>query len=523
MGTPASTPAEWIQSICHQFSQTTGWNLAFREGDRGPSAEPDRPDADPPGSCWLKEINDGDRTLGSLYLQQDGATIEDRSMRAITELADLLADLISELTTSNRTLESRTQEVNTLVDVSLFLSKEENLMLALRQLLQTLLQLTGFRASGFFLLNPRTDELTLRIAQDLDQQQIPLQRRLLSESMPDLISLARGKHFLFRDECPELSDWLPEGIAFGICLAVQSQVGPFGTLWAYDRRKRVPDQREMHVLESIAAQISAILERTVLMHESEDQHRLKQELRIISEAQPSDLQQYKLDHLPFEAAARSISSHEVGGDLCEIITINARQTVIAIGDASGDSIPAALVMSAVRGALHTLMPELSKTPQSSADLVARINHSLHNVTPAHQFMSFLLGILDHETLEFEYTNAGHPTPIWLHDGEFLSFESHGMLLGVLEEVEYTSSIIELSPGDLLVMFTDGISEAMSRGRQMFRSDGILGALQQCADKSALEILDTIWAQLEEHIAGGKDSDDRTLMALQVLEPIKPQE
>jgi sigma-B regulation protein RsbU (phosphoserine phosphatase) len=292
-----------------------------------------------------------------------------------------------------------------------------------------------------------------------------------------------------------------------------------GTLWAYDRRGRMPGDRELHVLQSIAAQVAAVLERAVLLRESASQLRLQRELEVCSEStRGGDVASLIGEEAGFEAAGACTSRYEIGGDLCELVPLEPGRTVVAVGDASGDSIPAALVMSSVRGALRTLSQVDGIEPGDRTDrIVQRLSRSLYDLTPAHQFMSLFYGLYDRPTRTLTYTNAGHPTPLLLHDGQISTLNSHGMLLGVLPDATYERSSLVLAPGDVLVLYSDGVSEAMSRRRQMFRSDGIVGALRGQAVRSARELFERIWNGLAEHVAGHDGGDDRTLLVLKVRE------
>jgi sigma-B regulation protein RsbU (phosphoserine phosphatase) len=205
----------------------------------------------------------------------------------------------------------------------------------------------------------------------------------------------------------------------------------------------------------------------------------------------------------------------LGGDLCELIPLNETRTLLAIGDASGDSVPAAMVMSAVRGAMRALSSADASEENPTEKMMAQINHTLHQITPPHQFMSLLIGIFDREKITFLYTNAGHPAPIVVRGKETFTLDSHGMLLGVLDKSEYTHSLLQLENEDILIAFSDGISEAMSDRKSMFHQDGIAASIMPPGDRTAYELLQAIWSKMELHIKGSNNGDDRTLLVLRM--------
>ncbi len=261
-----------------------------------------------------------------------------------------------------------------------------------------------------------------------------------------------------------------------------------------------------------SAQLTSVFERTVLQHESSTEHRLRQDVRVASEQQCPGLFQNLPKDIGFETAGFCTSRFELGGDLCEAIAFDEHRTVILLGDACGDSVPAAMVMSAVRGAVHSLVHPKDDHVLDASFMMERLNKTLHAVTPPHQFMSLVYLVIDTKHRTLTYSNAGHPAPIHLHEGEVRELQSHGVLAGVLESATYGSSTCRLSQDDLLILFTDGITEAMSDRCTLFRSRGIIDTVKDHSHQSAKRILDAVSERLKAH-TGGITDDDRTLAVI----------
>ncbi len=327
--------AAWIEGICRQFSDAIGWELEYSAVD-DETADRDLCEWTRGSDySWHTEINDGHRPIGRLQIELPDSSSTDRNYLAVCNLAEVIAQLVSRLAAAERTIDRRTCDLSTLVDIGLSVNKDEGLGDALEQLLRAAVQLTNFRCVVFFLLDPTTNELNLKAAHHIDQQDIRRPSRSLQESSPDLEALATGTVVVQRQASAENDTWLPKGIATGVCLPVQSSSGPIGTLWVYDRRIRPLSDRETHVLESLSAQIASILERVALLKESEAQLRLQRELQFVSENQTRDYLGQLSQDATFEVASRCRSRFELGGDLCELIPVDACRTLIAIGDAAG--------------------------------------------------------------------------------------------------------------------------------------------------------------------------------------------
>lgn len=503
----------WLAAVCQRFTEATGWTLRYTALEGEPTGQVEAELRALSGCCWLAPIDDGRETTGFLHLELPDDESRDRSYRAVTELGEIVGHLLSRLGDANRRLDRRTRDVSTLVEMGLSVQQSEGLQSSLDRLLTASAQLSGYWTSAFFLINPSADLFQLRAVYQPQATRVPFSRRDFAQLPPDLQAIGSGR--LRIDRNGPWGEWLPEEAVTGVCVPVLAHSGPIGTLWCYDRRERKFLDREFHVLQSVAAQIAAVLERAVLLRESATQQRLKRELRTISDRQPHGAQCELPGEWGLDVAVRCVSHDEIGGDLCEVLPAGPHRTMVAVGDAVGHSIPATIVMSTARGAFRTLLLDPTGDLLRTDRLVARMNAALYSVTQAEQFMTFVCGVFDARTRTFTYTNAGHPNPLLIRGESSLPLDSHGMLLGIAPDVPYERSSLPLLPGDILVFFTDGITEAMSRRQQFFRTEGILQAISGRAGDTAAEIADAVWQGMETHLSGAHAADDRTLLVLKL--------
>ena len=129
-------------------------------------------------------------------------------------------------------------------------------------------------------------------------------------------------------------------------------------------------------------------------------------------------------------------------------------------------------------------------------------------------MSLLLGNIDSHSLTLTYCNAGHPSPLLIRGAEVFSLEERGILLGVIEDADYSEATCVLQPNDIVILFSDGISEARNRHREFFGTEGILKAIHTNSRADAASIIRQIWTRLEAFAAPG-EADDRSLMCIVV--------
>jgi len=298
-------------------------------------------------------------------------------------------------------------------------------------------------------------------------------------------------------------------------VAVVGENGPLGTVWASTRRQGRIAPQQIEALQAVAAHMGALLERLAFEQESKVDDRVARELEGLSEHHSGE----QLGILPpgtgFTAVGRCRSRYEVGGDLCEMMPLDDGRTLVAVGDACGHSVQAAFVMTAVRSAMSTVLDESDVAKLSPARVVTRINRALCRVTPGHQFMTCLVGVIDAGRMSFEYCNAGHPLPILLRQGTCRELETHGMPMGISCDAEYSSSDIQLRGHDVLALFSDGVIESMNSRHELFGKGGVMAALEVSQPSEPIEgVMRRIWDSCQEHADGGV-KDDTTLLLLRM--------
>ncbi|MHC4879083.1 MAG: PP2C family protein-serine/threonine phosphatase [Planctomycetota bacterium] len=505
----SSNTIEWIEGLCTEFSEATGWVLKFIP-DRGFDQDGfDRRELD---WCWHAEITDGIARLGALHLDLPGLRNVALAFESAHRLADLIGNQINLLLRTQRQFQNQSSEIGALIGNQTEIA--DDFRMRVRALMRASVCLPGFRGAALFVLEPDGRTLRFRMAHQLPDTSIPARRRTLATAECDVQALKKGWSVLTGDSQDAVL-FLPEEMKFGLCVAVRNESGPVGTLWLYDRRAHSFDERQIDLVTGLARQIADSFERLVLLREQETTQRLTRELDVVASV-AEDFCEVQESFPGCEIAVRSRAHHEVGGDLCELIRLDEHRTVVVIGDGSGDSIPAAMVMTATRGAMHSLLESDRDAFASPDRIVEKINRALVRVTAVHQFISMIVGVIDSRDHSFVFTNAGHPPALHIRGQNIDMLESQGMLLGVVDVADYSSGRTELQPNDLLIMFSDGITEARDQTKKMFREEGVVEALGGDVSGSACQVLERIWSRYETH-TGGQNLDDRTLVVVKVTE------
>jgi serine phosphatase RsbU (regulator of sigma subunit) len=217
----------------------------------------------------------------------------------------------------------------------------------------------------------------------------------------------------------------------------------------------------------------------------------------------------------FEIAGTSIPSTQVGGDYFDFLDLGKGRLGIAIADVSGKGIPAALLMANLQASLHAQTLEVEKV----AEVAIRINNLLVNSTDPNMFVTFFYGLLDRKSSTFISTNAGHNPPILLRSGQKIDrLEEGGMVLGFLLDQKYEQQTTTLQPGDILVLFTDGITEARDPdeetvGDKLFGEGRLVQVIMDNASLSAREIQAAILQAVTLYTKNTPQEDDITLVVI----------
>ncbi len=203
----------------------------------------------------------------------------------------------------------------------------------------------------------------------------------------------------------------------------------------------------------------------------------------------------------------------VGGDYFDVFSFSERRVGLCIADVSGKGMPAALLMSNLQAVVKALASENT----SPKELVEKVNRVMCRNTTEAKFITLFYGLLDVDGKTLRYANAGHNAPILTRkDGAQVRLEEGGLILGIFQERSYEQGEIELRPGDRIVMFTDGVSEAVDGEGEEFGEER-MAELSRCARQLSAEALRRrLLERVTEFCAGGFD-DDATILVVAVQE------
>ena len=209
-------------------------------------------------------------------------------------------------------------------------------------------------------------------------------------------------------------------------------------------------------------------------------------------------------------------AREVGGDFYDYRFLDDNRLSILIGDVSGKGVPAALFMAMTQ----TLFKGFASPARTAADIMSRVNNALCDESHTGMFVTLIYGVLDVRSGALELCNAGHPPPVLLQrhaPARLLQGERHPAL-GLLRDSPFTSAHFQLQPGDRLVLYTDGVTEAINAAHELYGSARLEELLAHHAEDSAEEITTAVIRDVRSHSGDQEPADDLTVLALHHASP-----
>jgi sigma-B regulation protein RsbU (phosphoserine phosphatase) len=214
-----------------------------------------------------------------------------------------------------------------------------------------------------------------------------------------------------------------------------------------------------------------------------------------------------------DLSARMTAAAEVGGDFYDAFPLDNRQICLAIGDVSGKGVAASLFMARI---VSLLRAEMLRHGDPCAT-VRLLNATLCSDNPRCMLATLIVGVFDIERRSFSYVNAGHPKPLFGLKGTSFDFMDlpTGLIVGVEDGADYEVTVQQMAPGDVLVLYSDGVTEAMNKEHEQFSDRRLQTLLSTTGSKGAREIIDVIESAIRTHAAGCDQSDDWTLLVLRI--------
>jgi len=324
--------------------------------------------------------------------------------------------------------------------------------------------------------------------------------------------LLQVEDFTINDPTTWTTPWLHEEEFRGeviVPLIVEDET--IGTLLITHRQPLKFNQNQLAFLRLVANQAAIAIEKARLHQQEIQRQRLEDELAVGQQIQLSLLPEACPEVEGWQFAATYLPARLVGGDFYDFFELagDPNQLGLVMADVSGKGVPAALFMALSRSLIRTK----SMSGRHPAGVLARANRLIYKDSRSHLFLTAFYATLDLRTGWLAYTSAGHNWPLWYQaaTAHIDELAARGTIMGAFEQIELEEREIDLVPGDIIVFYTDGVTEAINANHHMFGEERLRAALAAHASASAQEILEAIVEAVYTFTGDTPQSDDMTLL------------
>lgn len=540
-----------LARLCAELSALTGVDVCLRDerGARIVAAEPggwrvEPPDLAPPEPAQEKPVAvplmaEG-RVIGSLVIgagQPRLPTRKDGSARATLERTlELLASTASEMVENELALRHRVIEVSALLRMSSLLSRAASVDRVLEVAMDLALSVLQLDAGSVVLfeddgpLDAQERDVTHKVVRNLSRDWIECPLPLSKDRLFDHMAV-QGQVVAVEDLQADDRVQIPdrardEGLASFINAGLIFQDRALGVIRLYSRTRRAFTDSERRLLKSLAQQAAVSIEQARLLRLEEEERRIARQLELAADVQRRMLPKGSRTSVPgLDVAARYVPSSELGGDFYDFVDLGGHLGVV-VGDVVGKGVAAALLMSAVRAMLRAQIENVYDLDE----VIRRVNVALCRDTRESEFVSLWYGVIDPQRMRLTYCSAGHEPTFVVHmpkDGKptpanVTELSIGGMVIGIDESQRYQRGVMDLKPGDVLLAYTDGLTDARdTAGKKLGRPgvrDALLRVLAQNPGAPAPRLAELLHEQVRQHTGPAPRVDDETFVIVRVDAP-----
>jgi sigma-B regulation protein RsbU (phosphoserine phosphatase) len=478
----------------------------------------------------------GALVLGAGELPEEAAGNEDRRTQLIATLK-LLAQTATDICQHEAELRHALREVGALSRMASLLVRAAGPERVLEVVLELAMDVLGMDAGSVVLFRTDDDgpasseleeDLLLKASKNLSKEWLESNLPLSKDRLFDKLA-AQGRLVVVEDIANDDRVLIPdraanEGLGSALHAGLMFKNRPLGVVRLYARTPRRFEENEKRLLASLAHQAAVALEQSRLMKFEQEEARIQRQLQLAADVQRRMLPRGTPTNPRLDFAARYVPSFELGGDFYDFVELHGHVGVV-VGDVVGKGIAAALFMAAVRASLRAHAQQVYDLDE----VVARVNQALCRDTADNEFASLWYGVIDPAKLRLTYCSAGHEPTIIVRvpkhrpptHADIDELTVGGMVVGIDPSQRYQRAVFDMQARDVLVAYTDGVTDAINFDGQRFGrkriKESILRVLTENPQATAAEIVERLLWEIRQFAGLSPRQDDRSLVVVRVLE------
>lgn len=439
-----------------------------------------------------------------------------RRMTAAAEFLQFLANALARLCHQEHQIRLRTDELGALYQAAGLLAGAGDLQETLDRIADNACHVMRAKASSIRLLDEQTGELTPKAVANLSSEYLDKGPVTVAENPIDADAIA-GNLVYIEDSRKDPRVRYPaqartEGLVSALIAGMLYRNRPIGVMRIYMGTVYQFSNFEQSLLKALASQAATAVVNARLYQEALTAERYQRQLQYAAQIQRRMIPQNPPTHAHLQFGTVYNPVMEVSGDFYDFIELDEGHLGITIADVVGKGVPASLMMASLRSALRTYAEGIYDLDQ----VMAHTNRHLYRDTLSGEFATVFYGVIAPDARRLTYCNAGHDPPLLLRDGRFETLEVGGTALGILPNEQYDKGLLHLRPGDILVFYTDGLTEAMNFQDQKFTTARLRNSILRYQQLDAQPLAHQLLWDVRRFIGLADRTDDITVVAIKVL-------
>ena len=443
----------------------------------------------------------------------------DEQMDSCIRLLTVLSNNVARICYQEYVLRERLGELGALYDLTGQLSGTQNLDETLKKLAESIVKITKSKACSLRILSSQSSELQSKARYGFSEKYLTKGIVKLSESQIDsaalsgepvyIADMASDPRVLYRQEARA------EGLASGLALGMMYKGQAVGVIHLYTAKRKKFGRFELALLRAVASVAAAAIENARLYSDSLQAKEMERQVHMAAAVQRQMIPQRAPELAGLDLAGIYVPCLGLAGDFYDYIDLPKGNLGIAVADVSGKGVAASLRMASTRATLRAQVGkvfEIREVMQNVNEAFCRDVDPMDMVTP---FVSMFYGVVDMTNRRMTYANAGHEPPLLLRDGKVVHLGEGGPVLGIDPASTYYHDVVQLRVGDVLVICTDGLIEAINFQAEQFSSKRVLEAAQAKVDQSAEYIAKHILWEMRRFTGLTERMDDVTIVVAKI--------